>query len=118
MTISLNVMWFGATGYLLTHFHPVQIVLAFVLANVRTPAERRGDLNAQLSACATGATGWRALTARLGSAKLNAACDALLDYAERRVRARLTQLEGARGRAVDRLEGDGVTENDVEVPAG
>ena len=72
-------------------------LLSFVLANVRTPEERRGDLGAQLSACATGAAGWRALDARLGRAKLNAACDALLDYAERRVRARLAQLEGARG---------------------
>ncbi len=90
-------------------------MLAFVLANVRTPAERRGDLNAQLAACATGAAGWRALTARLGPVKLAAACDALLDYAERRVRARLLQLEGAHGYAVDRLEGDGVTDDDIEV---
>jgi N-methylhydantoinase B len=90
-------------------------LLAFVLANVRTPAERRGDLGAQLAACATGATGWRNLEARLGRARLTAACDALLDYAERRVRARLVQLDGAKGTAVDRLEGDGVTDDDIEV---
>ena len=90
-------------------------LLGFVLANVRTPAERRGDLGAQLAACATGAAGWRALAARLGTAKLAAACDALLDYAERRVRARLAPLEGRTGRAVDRLEGDGVTDADIPV---
>ncbi len=90
-------------------------IMEFVLANVRTPAERRGDLNAQLAACATGAAGWRAITARLGAAKLGAACDALLDYAERRVRARLRQIEGAKGRALDRLEGDGVTDTDIDV---
>ena len=39
-------------------------MLAFVLANVRTPAERSGDLRAQLAACAAGAAGWRALGAR------------------------------------------------------
>ena len=90
-------------------------LLEFVLANVRTPAERRGDLGAQLAACATGASGWRALATRLGMAKLDAACDALLDYAERRVRARLAPLEGRTGRAIDRLEGDGVTDADIDV---
>ncbi|HEY2064576.1 MAG TPA: hydantoinase B/oxoprolinase family protein, partial [Gemmatimonadaceae bacterium] len=90
-------------------------ILGLVLANVRTPAERRGDLGAQLAACAAGAAGWRALATRLGSAKLDAACDALLDYAERRVRARLAAMEGASARAADRLEGDGVTDHDVEV---
>jgi N-methylhydantoinase B len=90
-------------------------LLAFVLANVRTPAERRGDLGAQLAACATGADGWRALTERLGAPRLLAACDALLDYAERRVRARLAPLEGRRGAAIDRLEGDGVSDDDIMV---
>jgi N-methylhydantoinase B len=90
-------------------------LLSLLLANVRTPAERRGDLGAQLAACAAGAAGWRALAARLGRARLDAACDALLDYAERRVRARLAPLEGRSGRAADRLEGDGVSEADVHV---
>ncbi len=90
-------------------------LLAFILANVRTPAERRGDLGAQLAACANGATAWRAFSARLGAARLTAACDALLDYAERRVRARLAPLEGRTGRAEDVLEGDGVTDADIPV---
>ena len=90
-------------------------LMSLILANVRTPAERRGDLRAQLAACEAGAAGWRALATRLGRAKLDAACDALLDYAERRVRARLTELEGRRGSATDRLEGDGVTEDDIDV---
>jgi len=90
-------------------------LLGFILANVRTPQERRGDLGAQLAACATGATGWRALAARLGVAKLHATCDALLDYAERRVRSRLTSLASASGKATDCLEGDGVTDTDIDV---
>jgi N-methylhydantoinase B len=90
-------------------------VLSLLLANVRTPAERRGDLGAQLAACAAGADGWRALAARLGTAKLDAACGALLDYAERRVRMALSTLEGRCGSATDRLEGDGVTDADIPV---
>jgi N-methylhydantoinase B len=90
-------------------------VLALLLANVRTPDERRGDLGAQLAACAAGAAGWRALAARLGTTRLDAACEALLDYAERRVRTMLSAMEGRRGSATDRLEGDGVTDADVPV---
>jgi N-methylhydantoinase B len=94
-------------------------ILALLLANVRTPAERRGDLGAQRAACAAGAVGWRALAARLGPPRLAAACDALLDYAERRVRSRLAAMEGEgkgrTGRATDRLEGDGVTDKDIDV---
>ena len=90
-------------------------ILSLLLANVRTPAERRGDLGAQLAACAAGASGWRALAARLGTPTLAAACDALLDYAERRVRSRLAALEGRSGRAADCLEGDGVSDADIPV---
>ena len=94
---------------------PCDDVLALLLANVRTPAERRGDLSAQLAACAAGAAAWRALAARLGTTRFDAACDALLDYAERRVRTVLSALNGRAGRATDRLEGDGVTDDDVAV---
>lgn len=90
-------------------------ILALVLANVRTPAERRGDLAAQKAACEAGAAGWRALRAREGAARLEAGCDALLDYTERRTRARLAQLDGAAGSAEDALEGDGVTTDPVPV---
>ena len=90
-------------------------LLSFILANVRTPDERRGDLAAQLAACTAGASGWRALAARRGAAALALDCDALLDYAERRVRARLAPLDGKTGRAHDRLEGDGVTDADIDV---
>ena len=82
-------------------------ILDLLLANVRTPDERRGDLAAQRAACAAGAAGWRTMHEREGAA-LDAALDALLDYTARRVEARLSTLEGARGRASDALESDGV----------
>ena len=90
-------------------------LLSFILANVRTPDERRGDLGAQLAACAAGAAGWRALAQRRGMPVLARDCNALLDYAERRVRARLAPLDGRTGKAHDRLEGDGVTDADIDV---
>ena len=89
-------------------------LLELVLANVRTPVERRGDLAAQRSACAAGAAGWRALLTREGVARLEAASEALLDYAERRAAARLAAIGPAVGSAEDLLEGDGFS--DAPVP--
>ncbi len=90
-------------------------VMRLVLANVRTPSEREGDLRAQRAACAAGRDGWQALYQRLGAATLQDAIDALLDYTERRVRARLALLDGAVGRAADALEGDGVSDAPIPV---
>ena len=90
-----------------------EALLELVLANVRTPDERRGDLEAQRGACAAGAAGWRALLAREGSTRMAAACDALLDYTERRARARLREIGTVSGRAEDMLEGDGVSDTPV-----
>jgi N-methylhydantoinase B len=88
-------------------------LLALVLANVRTPEERRGDLAAQRAACAAGAAGWRALIARHGLGGVEQAGAALLEYAERRTVARLRLLEGSSSVAEDILEGDGVSEDPV-----
>ena len=88
-------------------------ILALILANVRTPAERRGDLAAQRGACAAGAAGWRALLVREGPVRLAAATSALLDYAERRARARLREIGDVVGHAEDQLEGDGASDTPV-----
>jgi len=92
-----------------------EAMLALILANVRTPAERRGDLRAQLAACSAGAEGWRALLRREGHAVIADAVRALTDYTMRLAATRLVEMDGARGHAVDRLEGDGVTDADVRV---
>jgi N-methylhydantoinase B len=90
-------------------------VVTLVLANVRTPEERLGDLRAQRAACAAGRDGWALLRRRLGPAALQEACDALLDYTERRARARIAELGSVSGTARDALEGDGVSDDDVVV---
>ena len=94
---------------------PQEDVWTLVLANVRTPSERLGDLRAQRAACAAGRDGWVRLYRTMARERLTAAIDALLDYTERRVRARLTLLEGADARAEDALEGDGVDDRAIPV---
>jgi N-methylhydantoinase B len=90
-------------------------MLSLILANVRTPAERRGDLRAQLAACGAGRDGWLALISRLGRTRAEAAGSALLEYTGRRARATVAALGPRRGKATDRLEGDGVTDDDIAV---
>ena len=90
-------------------------LLRLILANVRTPDERRGDLRAQLGACAAGAAGWVVLIQREGRSRVHAAVAAVLDYTERVARARIAELGDLKGSARDALEGDGVSEEEVGV---
>lgn len=94
---------------------PQPDVLRLVLANVRTPSERAGDLAAQQAACAAGRDRWRAYLAAHGTPAARDTVDALLDYAERRARAVLVAHDGAHGVAADLLEGDGVTDAPVPI---
>ena len=87
-----------------------------LLANVRTPGMRRGDLAAQRAAAVRGADGLRALARRYGAQALRDAARELLDYAERRTRAALSRLPSAKSMtATDYLEGDGVVTDDLEI---
>jgi len=90
-------------------------MLAVILANVRTPTERRGDLHAQLAACAAGANGLRALIAREGAERVAASGRALIDYATRRAEASIRSLGSLAGSAIDSLEGDGITDDPVMI---
>jgi len=71
---------------------------------MRQPQERRADLRAQLAANRTGAQRLGALAARLGTERLRAATDEVLDYAERRTRACLAALGDGELHAEDSLE--------------
>ena len=87
-----------------------------LLANVRTPAMRRGDLAAQRAAAMRGADGLRALARRHGWEPLCEAARDLLDYAERRTKAALSRLPSAKPMAAtEYLEGDGVIADDLEI---
>jgi N-methylhydantoinase B len=71
---------------------------------MRQPAQRRADLRAQLAANRTGARRLVELAERLGVESLRKATAAVLDYAERRTRACLAELEDGEREAVDVLE--------------
>lgn len=92
-------------------------VVRILLANVRTPAERRGDLAAQLAAIAVGARRLRHLARRRGLDDFLAAVDALHDLAERRVRDGIARMPEGVYRAEDALEGDGFVDEPLPIRA-
>lgn len=92
-------------------------MLRLILANVRTPDERRGDLRAQIAACGAGAAGWIALIEREGRKRVRAAVSEVLDYTARLAHARVAALGPVTGAARDALEGDGVSDREVPVVA-
>ena len=79
---------------------------------MRQPQQRRADLRAQVAANALGARRLRELAERMGPDRLAEATAAVLDYAERRTRAQLAEMEDGVREAVDVLE---AAEGDLEL---
>jgi N-methylhydantoinase B len=78
--------------------------LEALVARMRNPDERRGDLRAQLAAQRLGARRIAELCARRGRDEVVAAMDELLAYSERRVRAGIAALPDGRYEAGEVLE--------------
>lgn len=83
-------------------------MLDLILLNVRTPAEREGDLAAQIGSCHVGEQRVRELAAKYGEERLRAVCGELLDYSERLVRAELRRMPAGVFSAEDWLDDDGI----------
>ena len=90
-------------------------VLAMLLNNVRTPAEREGDLGAQIAACHTGAERLREVCARYGVERARRAAGELQDYAEELMRAFLRDVPAGEYQAEDFLDGDGISDRPVKI---
>ena len=86
-----------------------------LLANVRTPEEREGDLRAQLAAMARGEARVRELAARYGLARVEALGAALAGYSERMMRAELASLPRGRYEFEDFLDDDGAGGGPVRI---
>ncbi len=78
--------------------------LAELVARMRNPEERRGDLRAQLAAHHLADERLGELAARRGRDRVEAAMDELLAYSERVVRAAIRELPDGRTEASDFLE--------------
>jgi N-methylhydantoinase B len=75
-----------------------------LVARMRNPDERRGDLRAQLAAQRLAERRIAELSARRGRERVAAAMDELFAYSERRIRAALARMPDGRYEAEDLLE--------------
>jgi N-methylhydantoinase B len=86
----------------------VSEVWRLLLANVRTPEEREGDLEAQMGALHTGARRLRDMARRKGPEAVLGAMEELVAYGERLVREGLRRVPDGSWSAEDQMEDDGM----------
>jgi N-methylhydantoinase B len=92
-----------------------QDLIRTILANVRTPDEREGDLAAQMSACRVGEKRLHDLLARYQPAKAQRLCGELLDYSERLMRAEIARMPAGIFQAEDFLDDDGFNQQPLRI---
>ena len=87
---------------------PDPSIEAIIFANVRTPAERLGDLRAQVAACWRGTQRMAELATKYGTEELLRIMTEVLDYSETMMRAALRALPDGEATFEDVFDGDGV----------
>lgn len=90
-------------------------VIALILANVRTPRERRGDLAAQLACVRLGERRLLELGGRYGADEIRLRAKALQDYAETLMRKVISGIPDGEYHARDVLDNDGVSSRPVAI---
>jgi N-methylhydantoinase B len=94
-----------------------QSLLDHILASVRTPEEREGDLRAQLASIRRGQLRLSAMGDRYGSEELLGYMEALADYSERMTRDFLRSVPDGDYRFEDALDDDGTSTEAVPIAA-
>ena len=92
--------------------HGVQSIL---MANVRTPQERRGDLAAQIGACRVGERRLAEIVEKYGIDRVEKMGGELIAYSERLMRAELQRMPAGTFEAEDFLDDDGVTDEPIRI---
>jgi N-methylhydantoinase B len=90
-------------------------VLSLLLANVRTPEERQGDLAAQMGACRVGEQRIQEFVAKHGLERVQALAGELVAYSERLMRAELRRMPAGTFSAEDFLDDDGVRDEPIRI---
>jgi N-methylhydantoinase B/oxoprolinase/acetone carboxylase alpha subunit len=90
-------------------------LLAVILANVRTPQEREGDLAAQIAANRVGESRLLRMVQRYGLTTVERYAAATQDYAERVLRHTLATVPDGRYEFADALDNDGFSNDRVNI---
>jgi N-methylhydantoinase B len=94
-----------------------QDVMNLLLANVRTPHERQGDLAAQIASCRLGERRLREVAEKYGRQEVARYAGHLLDYSEKMMRSVIAALPSGIYRAEDSLDGDGISDEPLRIRA-
>ena len=92
-----------------------QDILKILLANVRTPVERQGDIMAQVAANQRGASRLIELISRYGKDEVNLYMHELLAYSERMTRALIKGLPDGIYSSTDYLDDDGFGDEPIPI---
>lgn len=92
-----------------------QDLLDLLLANVRTPDERRGDLMAQIAANHKGLARLKEVVDRFGLENILRQAGAIQDYTEKFLRATLREIPDGLFSFSDYMDDDGITEEPVKI---
>ena len=92
-------------------------VLKTLLANVRTPREREGDLTAQIASCRIGERRLAEIVGRYGRVEVARYSQFLLDYSAAMIRSVLREIPNGIYRAEDYLDDDGITAQPIRIRA-
>jgi len=90
-------------------------VMSLILANVRTPEEREGDLAAQIAACRTGHRRLLEVCKKYGERELHTYGNFLLKYSESMMKSALRLLKPGMYKAEDFLDGDGFKSGPLKI---
>ena len=90
-------------------------ILALILANVRTPVEREGDLTAQIAANRVGEKRLLGLVSRYGVERVQHYAVATQDYAERVMRRTIARIPDGAYAFEDALDNDGFSDAKVRI---
>jgi len=90
-------------------------VLRLILANVRTPEERRGDLLAQLAACEKGRQRILESVEKYGLGKVLGYSSLIQDYTEKFLRKTLKDIPDGIYAFEDYLDDDGISDDPVRI---
>jgi len=92
-----------------------QEILALILANVRTPDEREGDLTAQIAANHTGTSRLLDIVSRYGHKRVAHYAALTQDYAERILRRTIAEIPDGTYPFTDYLDNDGFTSAPIKI---
>ena len=95
--------------------HIDQDIMDIILANVRTPIEREGDLLAQISANQRGVSRLQEMAQRFGMEQVSTSMGHLLAYTERMTRRLIDDLPDGSFSFEDCLDNDGISTQPVPI---